>query len=85
MGRLPDDSVEPLGAERGIIAEVEVDVTLKRAIGVERGPAVQAIRATGYGPAGNLRRSQAPGLGVPTHPNPRLPEILNGSTRHVTL
>ena len=35
MGRLPDDSVEPLGAERGIIAEVEVDVTLERAIGVE--------------------------------------------------
>jgi hypothetical protein len=41
-GRLPDDSAEPLGAERGIIAEVEVDVTLERAIGVERGPAATA-------------------------------------------
>jgi hypothetical protein len=29
----------PLGAERGIITKVEVDVTLERAIGVERGPA----------------------------------------------
>jgi hypothetical protein len=42
MGRLPDDSVEPLGAKRGIIAEVEVGVTLERAIGVERGPATVA-------------------------------------------
>ena len=34
MGRSPDDSYEPLGAERGIITKVEVDVTLERAIGV---------------------------------------------------
>jgi len=37
MGRSPDDSFEPLGAERGIITKVEVEVTLERAIGVERG------------------------------------------------
>jgi len=42
MGRSQDDSVEPLGAERGIITKVEVDVTLERAIGVERGPAATA-------------------------------------------
>jgi len=42
MGRSPEDSVEPLGAERGIITEVEVEVTLERAIGVERGPAAAA-------------------------------------------
>ena len=44
------------------------------------------IRATGYGPAGNLRRSQAPRLGVPAHPNPRLPDILNGpgQARHAS-
>ena len=41
-GASPDDSVEPLGAERGIITNVEVDVTLERAIGVERGPAATA-------------------------------------------
>src|SRR5437762_2880332 len=41
-GRSPDDSVEPLGAERGIITKVEVDVALERAIGVERDPAATA-------------------------------------------
>ena len=41
-GRSPDHSVELLGAERGITAKVEVDVTLERAIGVERGPAATA-------------------------------------------
>jgi hypothetical protein len=41
-GRSPDDFVEPVGTERGIIAKVEVDVTLERAIGVERGPAAAA-------------------------------------------
>jgi hypothetical protein len=45
----------------------------------------QALRATGTAPAGNLRRSQTPRLDVPTHPNLRLPEILNAPTRHVTL
>ena len=45
--RLADDvgilaSVEWLGSERGIIAKVEVDVTLERAIGVQRGPAAAA-------------------------------------------
>ena len=34
--------VEPLGAERGIVTEVEVDVALERAVGVERGPAAAA-------------------------------------------
>jgi len=37
-----DDCVESLGSERGIITEVEIDVTLERAIGVERGPAAAA-------------------------------------------
>jgi hypothetical protein len=37
-----EDSAEPLGAKRGIITEVEVDVTLERAIEVERGPAATA-------------------------------------------
>jgi hypothetical protein len=37
-----DDSVESLGSERGIITKVEIDVTLERAIGVERGPAAAA-------------------------------------------
>src|SRR5580704_15261512 len=41
-GRSPDHSVESLGAERGIITKVEVDVTLERATGVERGPAAAA-------------------------------------------
>jgi hypothetical protein len=41
-GRSPEDSVEPLGAERGIITKVEVDVTLERAIGIECGPAATA-------------------------------------------
>jgi hypothetical protein len=41
-GYCPDGSVEPLGAERGIITKVEVDVALERAIGVERGPAAAA-------------------------------------------
>jgi hypothetical protein len=38
-GHSPDDSVEPLGPERGIITKVEVDAALERAIGVEHGPA----------------------------------------------
>jgi hypothetical protein len=38
----PEDSVEPLGAECGIITKVKVDVTLERAIGVERSPAAAA-------------------------------------------
>jgi hypothetical protein len=38
----PDGSAEPLGAERGIITKVEVDVSLERAIGVERGPTAAA-------------------------------------------
>ena len=37
----PRDS-GPLGAERGIITKVEVDVTRERAIGVKRGPATTA-------------------------------------------
>src|SRR6516225_5948516 len=37
-----EDSAEPLGAERGIITQVKVDVTFERAIGVERGPAATA-------------------------------------------
>jgi len=37
----PRDS-GPLGAERGIITKVKVDVTLERALGVERGPATTA-------------------------------------------
>ncbi|MGH3192553.1 MAG: PIN domain-containing protein [Streptosporangiaceae bacterium] len=37
--RSPDEPVESLGSERGIITKVEVDVTLKRAVRVERGPA----------------------------------------------
>src|SRR6266481_297865 len=40
--RLLGDSAESLGAERGIITKVEVDVALERAIGVERGPAAAA-------------------------------------------
>jgi hypothetical protein len=42
VGYCPDGSAGPLGAKRGIITKVEVDVALKRAIGVERGPAAAA-------------------------------------------
>jgi hypothetical protein len=38
----PDGTVEPLGAERGIITKVKVDVAPERAIGIERGPAATA-------------------------------------------
>src|SRR6266702_2631934 len=41
-GSSPDHSVESLGAERGFITKVEVNVTLERAIGVERSPAAAA-------------------------------------------
>jgi hypothetical protein len=61
MGRLPDDSVEPLGAERGVITEVEVDVTLERAIEVERGLAATAhvVALVGAVPE-NSARSRPP-------------------------
>jgi hypothetical protein len=37
-----DDCVESFGSERGIVTKVEVDLALKRAIGVERGPTTAA-------------------------------------------
>jgi hypothetical protein len=42
VGYCPDGSIKPLGAERGIITKVKVDVALECAIGVERGPAATA-------------------------------------------
>jgi hypothetical protein len=41
-GGSPGYSGDPLGAERGIITKVKVDVAFERAIGVERGPAATA-------------------------------------------
>src|ERR1700759_1369203 len=38
-GLLARGAVEPLGAKRGIITKVEVDVAFERAVGVEGGPA----------------------------------------------
>jgi hypothetical protein len=38
-GHSSDDPVEPLAAERGLIAEMEAGVALERAFGVERDPA----------------------------------------------
>jgi hypothetical protein len=58
--------------------------TLARAVSLAAG--LRAIRTTESCPAGSPRRSQAPPLSVPTHPNPRLPEILNGpdQARHAS-
>jgi hypothetical protein len=51
-----------LGSERGIITKVEVDVTLERAIGVERGPAAAAGSTTS--PC-RRRSHESPGVGYP--------------------
>src|SRR5271155_3351709 len=60
-GRSPGGFVEPLGAEPGIVAEVEVDVALERAVGVERGPAA-AARVVAL--VGALPRELGPRLAV---------------------
>src|SRR5207249_12081612 len=64
-GRSPDDSVEPLGAERGIITKVEVDVALERASGVERDPAATAriVALVGSLPLERDRQPAIPSLG----------------------